>query len=412
MIRNYKYRLYPHEGAETALRIVLEACRQLYNTSLEHRNLNYKDRKHSVNYYDQANELPTLDDPMFSLLHSQVKQDVLRRLQRSFDAFFRRLRSGNGEKPGFPRFKGKNRYHSFVYPQSTGFAVNPTRKGHATLRLGNLGKIDMRYHRPIPRNAKMKTCTVLRKNRKWYAVLSVELPDVLQKNDLGDPLGIDVGLEKFLTDSDGEKVPNPRFYRKAENELKKQQRKLAKRQGGRKGEKKSNNYKKQSFKVARHHEKVANQRRDFQFKTALGIVRKSPLIKVEALLIRNMITNHKLAKSIVDAGWGTFFRILESKAEEAGGLVMYVNPSGTSQTCLCGEKVPKDLSVRVHNCPACGLVMDRDELSARLVQVAEPVRTSRTGTVRSHACGDSGDLTERLVGVTGSLKQEKFPSSK
>ncbi|MBU4218518.1 MAG: helix-turn-helix domain-containing protein, partial [Actinobacteria bacterium] len=100
MIRNYKYRLYPHQGSETALRIVLEACRQLYNTSLEHRNLNYKDRKRSVNYYDQANELPLLDDPIFSLLHSQVKQDVLRRLQRSFDAFFRRLKSGNGEKPG------------------------------------------------------------------------------------------------------------------------------------------------------------------------------------------------------------------------------------------------------------------------------------------------------------------------
>lgn len=235
MKRNYRYRLYPHEGAETAMGMALEASRQLYNTALEHRILNYRDRKHGVSYYDQANELPTLDDPVFSLLHSQVRQDVLRRLEKSFDAFFRRLKSGNGDKPGFPRFKGKNRYHSFTYPQSTGFSVNPGRKKHATMRLGNLGKIDMRYHRLIPKDAKLKTCSILRKNRKWYAVISLELPDVPRKIYLGDPLGIDVGLEKFLTDSDGDKVPNPRFYRRAEEKLKKGQRNLAKRKGGRPG---------------------------------------------------------------------------------------------------------------------------------------------------------------------------------
>jgi len=403
MIRNYKYRLYPHEGAETALGMALEASRQLYNTALEHRILNYRDRKHGINYYDQANELPLLDDPVFGLLHSQVRQDVLRRLQKSFDGFFRRLKSNNGDKPGFPRFKGKNRYHSFTYPQNTGFFVNPGRKKHATLRLGNLGIIDIRYHRPIPKDAKLKTCTILRKNRKWYAVFSVELPDVPRKKELGDPLGIDVGLERFLTDSDGKKVPNPRFYRKGEEKLKKGQRILAKKVGGKPGEKKSSNCKKQSFKVAKLHEKVGNRRRDFQHKTARGIIDLNPFVKVEALSIQNMLKNHKLAKSIADAGWGTFFRMLDGKAEEAGGLVLYVNPAGTSQTCLCGAQVPKDLSVRLHACPVCGLVMDRDVVSAKLVKGRKG--SSRSGTDRIQACGDPGDLVP--TGVTGSSKQEK-----
>ena len=408
MKRNYRYRLYPHQGAETALGMALEASRQLYNTALEHRILNYRDRKHGINYYDQANELPLFDDPVFSLLHSQVRQDVLRRLQKSYDAFFRR--TYNGEKPGFPRFKGKNRYHSFKYPQATGFAVTPTRKKHAKLRLGGIGNVEMRYHRLIPKNAKIKTCTILRKNRKWYAVISLELPDVSRNNDHGDPLGIDVGLEKFLTDSGGEKVPNPRFYRKGEDKLKKAQRKLAKKTGGKPGEKKSNNYRKQAFNVAKLHEKVANRRKDFQHKTARGIIDQNPLVKVEALRIQNMLKNHKLAKSIADAGWGTFFRILDGKAEEAGGLVLYVNPAGTSQTCLCGAKVPKDLSVRVHVCPECGLVMDRDEVSAKLVKAREG--SSRSGTGRIQACGDPGDMTGKPVGVTGSSKQEMFVASR
>lgn len=162
--------------------------------------------------------------------------------------------------------------------------------------------------------------------------------------------------------------------------------------------------------MAKLHEKVGNRRRDFQHKTARGIIYQHPFVKVESLRIHNMLKNHKLAKSIADAGWGTFLRILDSKAEEAGGLVLYVNPAGTSQTCLCGAQVPKDISVRVHVCHKCGLVMDRDEVSAKLVMVGEG--SSRSGTDRIQACGDSGDLTGKRVGVTGSSKQEKSVTSR
>ena len=396
MIRSYKYRAYPNKGEKIALEMILEACRQLYNTALEHRNLNYKDRKHKVNYYDQANALKNLDDPIFDLIHSQVQQDVLKRLQKSFDSFFRRIK--NGEKPGYPRFKPANRYHSFTYPQATQFLINPKKKGKDKVKLGKFGSIDIRYHRPIPKEGKLKTCTVLRKNQKWYLIFVIELPNVEKNKDLtGEILGIDVGLEKFLTDSEGNTISNPRFYRKSEEKLKKEQRKLSRKS------KKSNNYKKQSLKVARQYEKIANQRRDFLFKTAKSIVDQNPIIKVEALQIRNMLKNHKLAKSIADAGWGTFFSILENKAEEAGGLVMYVNPAGTSQTCTCGELVPKTLKDRIHICPKCGLVKDRDEVSAEIIRDRRPI--SRSGTDRSNACGEE-------KAQASSLKQEKFAISK
>jgi putative transposase len=388
MILNYRYRLYPNKTAESTLSYVLEACRQLYNTTLEHRIVNYRDRKHYVNYNEQWRQLQSFyrEDPLFSGVYSQVLQTTLKRLDNSFRGLFK-----NGR--GFPRYKARNRYHSFVYPQNTGFAIVPTRDKHAKLRLGGIGYINMRYHRPILDEATAKTCTILNKNGKWYAVISIVLPDV-PKGRIGKPIGIDVGLEKYAMLSTKERVENPRYYRKSEKKLAHEQRKAKRMQKG------SNNRKKQMRKVANVHEHIVNQRRDFLHKLSRDLINNYSYIKVENLQIRNMVRNHKLAKSIADAGWGTFFNMLVYKAEGAGTLVEFVNPNGTSQTCTCDERVPKALKDRIHVCPKCGLVADRDWVSSEIIK-------GRDGTSRTkQACGELGDLTRELVGVTSSAKQE------
>ena len=397
MKRNWKYRLYPNKEQEEKLLHSLEACRQVYNTCLEQRIMLYRDRKKRISRIEQQNQLKEAKgEPAFKGVHSQVLQDPTFRLMRAFDAFYRRV--AKKEKPGFPRFKGKNRYHSFTYPQATGFSINPTRPGHAGLRLGCIGSINMRYHREIPEEAVLKTSTILRKMRKWYAIISIKLPDV-SSGRVGKPVGLDVGLEKYATISTGEKIPNPRYLREADKRMAKEQRKLRKKLGGIKGQKKSGNYKKQSFEVAKCHERTANRRLDFLHKLTRDLINNYSYIKVENLRITNMMHNHKLAKSIADAGWGTFFQMLAYKAEEAGTLVEFVNPNGTSQTCLCGERVPKTLKDRLHVCPSCGLIADRDWVSAKLIE-------GRAGTVRTKACGDDGDSTAVLVGVTSSTNQE------
>ena len=402
-LKTFKYRLYPHTGVLTAFLITLEASRQLYNTALEHRVVSWKDRKKRINYYDQANELPSLGDPVFDLVHSQVKQDVLRRLQKAFDAFFQRQknRSSSKGKTGFPRYKGKNRYHSFTYPQNTGFEIKETRPGHANLRLGALGTVKMRYHRPIPATGKVKTCTILRKNRKWYAVFSTELPKtpMLPGVRYTEP----VGLENYLALSDGSIEENPRYYRKAQVSTAKEQKKLKRVKNG------SNNFRKQSLKVAKRHEKVANQRADFLHKLTKKLVDKYPYIKVESLKIENMVRNHKLSKSIMDAGWGTFFYMLAYKAAEAGTLVEFVNPRGTSKVCWsCGKLVPKDLKDREHKCTFCGFTAHRDLNSALVIRDRKPLK-ARAGTARTsnQARGEPGDPEGKtLSGVTGSAKRE------
>ena len=230
------------------------------------------------------------------------------------------------------------------------------------------------YSKKIPENAKIKFYTILRKNEKWYACISYEIPDVLRRKDLGEPLGIDVGLMSLLTTSEGEHEENPRYYQKSQEKIAKQQQKL------RRKEKFSNNWKKQQLKIARIYEKVTNQREDNLHKISRKLVDKYPYIKVENLTIQNMIQNGRYSKSIADASWGKLFEMLDYKVEEAGGLVEYVDPRGTSQVCTCGYPVPKELWDRIHICPNCGLVKDRDEVSADVI-------IQRDGTSRL-ACGE------------------------
>jgi putative transposase len=277
--------------------------------------------------------------------------DVLLRVERAFQAFFRRVKAG--ETPGYPRFQGRHRYHSFTYPQYGGGAV----VAGGVLSLSKIGRVPIRLHRPL--EGFPKTVAISREADGWYACISCA--DVLAQPlpPTGHETGIDVGLKVFLVTAHGVVFKNPRHYRKAERYLRKCQRRVSRRKKG------SHRRKKAVQLVAKAHQDVRCQRTDFHHKTALALVREHDTIYLEDLQVRNLVRNQHLAKSISDAGWAQFRTILGGKAAYAGRRVIAVNPAYTSQGCSgCGALVQKCLSVRTHVCTACGLVMDRDENAA------------------------------------------------
>lgn len=355
MLKTYRYRLYPNKEQKQAIDNTIELCRYLYNCGLEHRIRAYRQYKTSVTAFQQINELPGIKEvfPEYQNVHSQVLQDVLRRLDKTFKAFFLRVEAG--EKPGFPRFKGENRYHSFTYPQPQENMIPVNGKVY----LPKIGKVKIKLHREIP--GRIRTVTITRKNGKYYACFAVEV-DTNPLPMTGKCVGIDTGVISFVATSDGLLVESPRSYKKAEKRLKTLQREVSRRKKG------SNRRKKSVQQLARAHEKVANQRKDMAHKTARYLVNNYDLIAHEDLQVKNMVKNHYLAKSIQDSGWGMFFNILAYKAAEAGKLVVKVPPHNTSQICSgCGVLVKKTLAERVHRCPHCGIELDRDINASKVI---------------------------------------------
>jgi putative transposase len=358
--KTYQYKLEPTPDQAQMLETVLWRCRVLYNTALEQRKAWWqRGQGRSASYYQQKAELPDLKAacPEYAEVHSQVLQDVLLRLDRTFQAFFRRVASG--ETPGYPRFQGCNRYNSFTYPQYGNGAV----LDGGVLSLSKIGRIHLRLHRPL--QGTPKTVTISREADGWYACISCAEVPAEPLPQTGQETGIDVGLKVFLVTADGEIVENPRHYRKAEKRLAKAQRRVSRRKQG------SHRRRKAVKLLARAHQQVQRQRRDFHHKTALALLGTYDTIYLEDLRVANLLRNHHLAKSISDAGWAAFRAILEAKAAYAGRQVLAVPPSFTSQDCSgCRERVPKSLSVRTHVCPFCGLVLDRDANAARNIQWA------------------------------------------
>lgn len=357
MQRTYKYRIYPTAKQSEELAGWLETCRRLYNHSLYERKVVYEYAKASLNYYDQANTLKAAkqEDAYLKQVQSQVLQDVLKRLDKAFKNFFRRVKAG--ETPGYPRFKSQDRYDSFSFPQS-GYKIDDGK-----LKLSKIGGvIKMKYHREIPEEATIKTCAIKREaGNQWYVCFVVNLPDVpvAQVEEIKEVVGADLGLSAIATLSNGEKIPNPQWLRTSARKLAKEQRKLSKKKKG------SANRRKQRMQVAKVHQQISNQRRDHHHKLSRALVDRYDLIAFEDLKTRNMVRNKHLAKSISDVGWDQLVGYTTYKAEEAGKMVVEVDPRGTSQLCsCCGTEVKKTLAVRTHKCPVCGLVMDRDENAA------------------------------------------------
>lgn len=349
MQRTYKFRLYPNKEEQANIHHTLERCRLLYNRLLAERIAAYKQMGRSLTYYEQKATLPERKQviPELKNVHSQVLQHVVERLDKAYQAFFRRVK--HGEKAGFPRFKPESQYNSFTYPQS-GFAIEGKH-----LRLSKIGVVRIRLHRQ-PQGT-IKTCTIMVKNGNYYACFSCEVEhDPLPASE--KQIGIDLGISKLAVTSDGEWIDSPQFLRKSEDKLKRKQRAVSKKKRG------SNRRRKAMGELARFHEKVANQRMDYAHQVSRKLVNEYGLIAFEELNIRGMVKNHHLAKSIADSGWNGLVQFVTYKAESAGRLVVQVNPYRTSQRCSnCGEIVPKTLSVRVHQC-SCGYTADRDENAA------------------------------------------------
>ena len=349
----FKYRLIPTKAQSVFLSGELRDACSLYNAALEERIGAWKTCHKSISYYDQANQLKAMRaDGCLTLANFSCCQDVLRRVNKTFSAFFARCK--RGDKPGFPRYRSARRYDSITFPSyGDGCRLLDTGK----LRIQGAGHIKVNLHRPL--EGVVKTVTIKREAGRWFACFSVERG--------GQPLptsdratGIDVGLDSFAVLADGTEIQNPRHYRNAEARLRRCQRKVARRKKG------GNRRRKAVRLLQRAHVHVGNQRRDFQHKESRKLVNEYGVIAVEDLNVKGLASG-MLAKSVHDAGWSMFFAMLVYKAESAGRRVIQVDPRGTSQTCVCGQRVAKTLADRWHDCPVCGLSASRDQVSALVI---------------------------------------------
>jgi putative transposase len=362
--KTYKEKLRPTPAQERALDEVLWRCRDLYNAALEQRITAWKRRHVSVSRFSQEAELKNIraEFPEYAAIPSHVLQDVLARLDRTYRAFFRRVR--RGEKAGFPRFKGKNRYHSFTFKEYGGGA----RLDNGFLVLSKIGRISVHWSRPI--EGTPKTVTLSKEADGWYVCFSCAEVPVKPLPPTGQETAIDLGLESFATLANGQQIVTPSYYRKAEAYLRRCQRRVARRKRG------SHRRRKAVQLLAKAHQHIARQRRDFHHQEARKLVRAYDVIYHEDLRVANMVRNSHLAKSITDAGWGAFLAILTFKAVGAGKRVQAVNPAFTSQRCSgtrCGAIVSKSLSVRWHSCPDCGTSLHRDHNAARnILRLGQP----------------------------------------
>jgi putative transposase len=386
-----KFRLYPTKQQEKTLFWTLTRCRELYNAALAERKEAYRMAGKSITYYEQKRDLPEIKAELreeYQQIHSQVLQDVLLRLKRAFDAFFRRVE--NGEEPGYPRFQGRNRYNSFTYPQG-GYSLTHDSR----LCLSKIGSIKITLHRPL--EGTIKTCTVKYEAGQWYAVFSCEVAQPEPLPPVESEVGIDLGVSHFAALSDGTFIENPRHYRRAQKKLENLQQALSRKKRG------SHRREKARKAVAKTHRKIANQRRDFHHKQSKQLVQEHQTIVFEELEITNVskranpkqdengtyLPNGAAAKSglnqsILDAGWGQFQQIVTHKAACAGRTVLKVNPRYTSQVCSqCGTVRKKDLSERWHSCE-CGAELDRDTNAA--INILRVGRTQRGATCVEAPC--------------------------
>jgi putative transposase len=355
--KTFKYKLIPTPTQERDLGRVLGLCRQLYNTALEQRVIAYRRLGVSLSCYQQQTELKDIREAFsqYAAIHSHILQDVLARLDKTYQAFFRRVMAG--EKAGFPRYQARTRYHSFTYKEFG----NGATLDNGFLVLSKIGRIAVRWSRPL--EGTPKTVTIIREADGWYVCFSCADVPVRRLPGTGQETGIDLGIEAFATLSDGTRIFTPGWYRKAERALKTAQRRVSRRKKG------SVHSHKAVTLLAKAHQKVRRQRADFHHKTALALVRANDVIYHEDLQTANMVRNHHLAKSIQDAGWSAFLTILTFKAAYAGKRVVAVPPAYTSQRCSgCGVVVSKGLSVRWHSCPDCGTSLHRDQNAARNIE--------------------------------------------
>ncbi len=350
MILSYKYRLLPSKNQHAALAGILESQRLLYNAALQERVDCYRKTGKGRSYVDQCRALTECrrDLPDMAALPANLQRWTLKRLDDAYAGFFRRVKAHNG-KAGFPRFRGKGRWNSFGFAEFSGIRFDGKR-----LRFSGLpGGLRVHLHRPLP-STYIRSCVLNRDGKGWAVCFQVAVATP-EKRVVEHAVGIDLGLKVFAYQSDGVVIPSLGIARKAEKEMRRRQRALARCKRG------SNRRVKIKARLARTHRDIDNARTTWLHQQSARIANSYDLIAVEDLNVRGMVRNHCLARSISDAAWSKFLGFLDYKAERAGGSIVRVNPRNTSQKCSsCGELVPKSLAVRTHSCPSCGLVIDRD----------------------------------------------------
>ncbi len=344
----HKFRLYPSRKTEQKLLWTLEKCRLVYNDMLEALN-----NQNKPNRLELQAMLPKLKEqyPELKDVYSKILQYEPYRLFSNLRALAQLKKKG--KKVGRLRFKGRAWFKTFTYNQS-GFRIEITGKRCQTLCLSKIGDIPIRMHRSF--RGLIKQITIKRyKSGKWYAMLSVEQKRVVKIHKIKRAVGIDLGLTNIVTDSDNRYTCSPQYLRKSLKKLRREQQRFSRT------EKKSNNREKHRIRIARVYERITNQRDDFLHKLSCAYVRAYDFIAVEDLRISNMVRNHYLAQSIMDASWQKFIQFLSYKAGNAGKIVVKVKPRNTSQKCSqCGGIVRKSLAVRIHRCPYCKVVLGRD----------------------------------------------------
>ena len=369
MITAYKYKLRPNKAQANQFDEWLNLLRMQYNYRLGERFNWYESTRCPVDscslvscsiapvlkppdYYWQKRDLLNTKKlfPEYKEIHSQVLQNCVERVKKAFDRYIKADKTG--QRSGKPRFKGKGRYHSFTYTQMKQDCIQGNR-----ITLPKIGDVKMILHRPIPDGFKIKTAQIVKAADGYYVTLSLQdatVPTISPDLNFDRTVGIDMGLKDFLITSDADTVTIPLFARQAEQDKKLRNKSVSRKKKG------SNRRRKAIKRLAKHHQKVARQRKDFHYKTASQLLHKYDVIGFEDLNVKGLVRT-RMAKSILDAGWSEFLTILVCKAESAGKLAIAVNPNGTTQNCSsCGTHIPKTIADRWHSCYVCGLELDRD----------------------------------------------------
>lgn len=383
MRRAYKFRIYPTAGQASRAAMCLRDHQRLYNAALEERREAYRMRRVSIRYGQQSGQLKDIRsfDPDQARWSFSSQQATLRRLDKAMAAFYRRCKVG--QKPGYPRFKAVDRWDSVEWPSDGDGCRWKPDPGRVYLQ--GIGHVKVHAHRAV--QGRVKTISLKREGRRWYVVLSCDGVPAAPLPHAGREVGIDVGVARFATTSDGEIIANPRFARASAAELAEAQQVLARKKRG------SANRRRAKAKVAEAHRRVRNRRADFCHKTARALVRECDVIALEALRIGNMTRSASgtleqpgtnvaaksgLNRSILDAGWGQFTNILIGKAEEAGRRIVFVDPRGTSITChQCGTRCARPRQDTVI-CPVHG-AMDADVNGARNIYTRAGLGSRRAG---------------------------------
>lgn len=376
VMRAYKYRIYPNKEVQEKLARQFGCVRFVYNYFLDKRITHYEQTGKGLTYNQTSGMLTKLKKKLEWLndAHSQVLQASLGDLDAAYTNFF----SGRAK---FPNFKSKRGKQSCRYPQGFKFEGNYT-------YLPKIGWVKTVFHRKLQGTLRRLTVSKTKSGKYFISVVVEE--NIEPHERINRSVGIDLGLKDFLVTSDGYRIPAPKYLRKSEQKLKRLQRQLSRKQEG------SNNREKARRRLARQHEKVTNQRKDFQHKTSKWLIDSYDYIALEDLNIKGMVKNHKLAKSIQDAGWGEFVRQLEYKGNWYGADIARIDrfyPSSKRHFACGWIKEDLTLSDREWHCENCGETVDRDINAAMNI-----LNFTTVGTTESNAWGD--------LSVDESLNQE------